>query len=67
MAGIDDLNATLAEINETTNEIADDITQLIAGLPVGGATAEQVAEVQTKVTAIATRLKGVAAQYPPAA
>lgn len=64
MAALDDLKNTLGEINTTTTEIGEDVSKLLTGLE-GGATAEQIAEVQAEATAIATKLKAVAAQYPP--
>jgi ABC-type transporter Mla subunit MlaD len=66
MAKVDDLNAALEEANTTTNEIADDLTALMAQLS-SGLTAEQADAVITKATALSTRLKAVAAQYPPSA
>lgn len=64
MAALDDLKRTLSEINATTTEIGEDVAALVSGLE-GGATAEQIAEVQAQATAIATKLTAVAAQYPP--
>lgn len=60
MSVVDDLKATLGEINATTDEIAADVTELISKLP----DEPGLQEVKAGLTAVSERLKGVAAQYP---
>ena len=62
---ITDLRKKLAEANETTNEIAADVTELVAK----AAAATDPAEIQAandEAAALASKLKAVAAQYPAA-
>ena len=61
-----ELKADLAEANATTNEIADDVTALLAKIVEGGLTPAETQEVKDEITALNARLKGVAAQYPVA-
>lgn len=65
MAAFDDIKKELGAINETTNEIASDLDELIAtiGQP-GGLTEAQAQEVVADLQGISTTLKGVAAKYP---
>lgn len=65
MAKVDELLAALEEANVTTNEIADDITVLMNQLVEGGLSPEEAIVVQEKIADLNTRLKAVAAQYPP--
>jgi|OpeIllAssembly_1097287.scaffolds.fasta_scaffold00736_6 tagatose-1,6-bisphosphate aldolase non-catalytic subunit AgaZ/GatZ len=67
MAKVDELLAALEEANVTTNEIADDITALLAQLAAGGLTPAETEQVTAKIAELNARLKGVAAQYPPQA
>lgn len=55
-----DLNQAIADLNDATNSIADRVTALSAQLA-GNMTPAQVADAQTQLEAIATRLKGLAA------
>lgn len=64
MANIDDLKTELAAANETTNEIAADLTELVTKLSTGLSEAE-TQEVKTEITALTARLRGVASQYTP--
>lgn len=66
MTKADDLLAALAEANTTTNDIADDITALLAKLADGGLTPAEADMVKEQIAALNGRLKSVAAQYPPA-
>lgn len=61
----DQMLKSLQDANDTTNEIADDITKLIAGQSTEGLTAEEAATVQSQLEQFAARLKDVAAEYTP--
>jgi hypothetical protein len=63
--GLTELQASLARINDATNNIAADIAGLKA-LITTSMTPEQVAEVQAALDAAATRLEGIAAETPDA-
>ncbi len=67
MGKIDDLNAELAKINDTTNEIAADIDDLLKQAE-GGVSESDAAAFQAKLSELSDRLKGVAAKHdtPPA-
>jgi len=65
MAKVDELLAALEEANTTTNEIAQDITDLMNQLVAGGLTPAETETVKAKITELADRLKAVAAVYPP--
>lgn len=63
MSAFDDIKKELGTINETTNEIASDIDELITKIGTG-MTDAQAQEVVTDLQGISTTLKGVAAKYP---
>ena len=64
MAKVDELKAELVEINSTTNEIASDIDDLIARLA-NGLTPAEAEEVKAELTALKSRLTGIAAVHTP--
>ena len=63
MAKVDELEAELVEANKTTNEIADDVADLLNRLASGGLTAEEADRVKAQIVALNDRLKGVASQH----
>jgi thiamine biosynthesis lipoprotein ApbE len=65
MSVVDDLKQELVAINAATNEIASDVTALLAKVTDGGVSAADAAELKTSLVAIRERLTGVAAQYTP--
>ena len=58
-----ELMAALTEANETTNEIAADLDELLTTLG-DNPTAGQIAELKSTVGNLRDRLKGVASKYP---
>lgn len=64
MAKVDDLKAELVAINETTNEIASDIDDLMKRVS-GGLSAAEADEVNAELVALRDRLTGVAALHTP--
>jgi tagatose-1,6-bisphosphate aldolase non-catalytic subunit AgaZ/GatZ len=64
MAKVDELLAALEEANTTTNEIAQDITELLAQLATGGLTPVETEIVMAKIAELNARLKNVASAYP---
>lgn len=65
MAAYENLKAILGEINGTTNEIADDVDEVIAKLSnPGGLTEAQAQEIIRDLGGASTKLKEVAAKYP---
>lgn len=64
MAKVDELKAELVEINNTTNEIATDIDDLIAKLA-GGLSSTEADEVAAELAALKTKLTGIAAVHTP--
>jgi len=65
MAKVDELKAELVAANETTNEIANDVADLLTKLVEGGLSAAEADEVKAQIVALNERLKGVAAQHTP--
>lgn len=65
MAKVDELKAELVAANETTNEIAADVADLLTKLATGGLTAAEADEVKAQITALNEKLKGVASQWTP--
>lgn len=65
MADVEDIQAKLAEANETTNEIAADLQELLDKINTG-MSAEAVAAVKAGLSAHVEALKGVAAVVPEA-
>ena len=65
MAKVDDLKAELVEANKTTNEIADDVTDLLSKLAAGGLSPAEADEVKAQIVALNEKLKSVAAQHTP--
>jgi len=63
MAKVDELEAELVEANKTTNEIANDIADLLNRLASGGLTVEEADRVKAQIVALNDRLKGVASQH----
>lgn len=64
MAKVDELKAELVAANETTNEIAADIADLVARTK-GGLSEAEATEVATQLTALKEKLQGVAAVHTP--
>ena len=64
MAKVDDLKAELVLANETTNEIAKDIDDLVSRTQ-GGLSESEATEVQTQLTALKDKLLNVAAVHTP--
>jgi len=64
MAKVDELLAELEKANTTTNEIANDIADLIAKLA-NGLSAAEAAVVQAKLAELQAKLEGVAATHTP--
>jgi uncharacterized coiled-coil DUF342 family protein len=65
LAKVDELKAELVAANETTNEIADDVTDLLNKLAAGGLSPAEADEVKAQIVALNEKLKGVAAQHTP--
>ena len=65
MALVDDLRAELVSINETTNEIAADVADLVARLGSGGLSVAEAEEIKASLVALKERLQGVAATHTP--
>ena len=65
MAKVDELKAELVAANETTNEIAADVTDLLNRLAAGGLTVAEADEVKAQIVALNEKLKGVASQHTP--
>ncbi len=65
MGMVDDLKATLARINEATNNIAADIRRL-AERQQGPLTEAEAQEIKAEFEALAVRLEAVAAETPEA-
>lgn len=63
MGVLDDMRVTLGEINETTDELAADIDDLMARLA-GGITAEEADDFADELGAVRDRLRGVAGEWP---
>ena len=63
LAKVDELKAELEEINNITNEIADDIGDLLGRLVEGGLTPEETTEIQGKIQELKVRLLGIASQH----
>lgn len=59
-----DFDAAIAQINDATNNIADDITRLTAQLGSGGLTADEQQAVLDQLNSTAARLKEIAAVTP---
>ncbi len=59
-----ELKAELVEANETTNEIAADLDDLLKRLE-GGLSAVEAADVKTQIVALKEKLKGVASLHTP--
>ena len=64
MTVAEDLKAELAGINETTNEIAADVTTLIGLVGEGSVSAADAAEIKSSLVALRAKLQGVASAYP---
>lgn len=64
MSAFTDVKEELGIINGTTNEIAADIDELIAGSIKPGMTEAEAAEVVADLRGLSTTLKGVAAKHP---
>lgn len=62
MSTFQDFQDQISAINDTTNDIANDITALKAKLE-GGLSAEEAVAVQDELDALAAKLSGVAAEY----
>lgn len=67
MGQIDDMRATLGTINQTTNEIASDVADLVTRIGTGGISEAEATEINSALTEIAGRLRGVADAYTPPA
>jgi hypothetical protein len=68
MAAFDEMKAELATINVTTNELAEDLDDVIAKLAAatgGVLTPEQAAEIVDDLKATSEGLKAVAAKWTP--
>lgn len=65
MATAKEMQAALVEANTTTNEIADDVTALLAKVAAGGMSPAESDAVQAQIVALGARLKDVAAAYTP--
>ena len=60
---IDEINATLDEINDATNNIAADLDRIAGGLE-GGLSAEEAQSVSDRLTSTATQLRAIANRNP---
>lgn len=65
MAKVEELEAELVKANETTNEIAKDVEDLLAKLAAGGLTAVETAATLASLKSLNARLTGVAASHTP--
>ena len=65
MATAAELKAELVEANKTTDEIAADIADLVAKVGVGSMSPTETQEVMDQLTALKTKLQGVAAVHTP--
>ena len=65
LAKVDELKAELVAANEVTNEIADDVKDLLEKLAAGGLTVEEADAVKAEIVALTERLRGVASQHTP--
>jgi len=59
-----DFDAAFAQINEATNNIADDITRLTNQLGAGGLSPDEQAAALTELQGVADKLKQIAAVTP---
>ncbi len=66
MAAIDDLRAELVAINDTTNELAVDVDDLLALVGEGSLTPAQVEEVKGTLASLKASLLAVASKHTPA-
>jgi methyl-accepting chemotaxis protein len=62
---IDEINASLDEINDATNNIAADLDRIAGGLE-GGLSADEAQSVATRLTTTATTLRAIANRNPEA-
>ena len=65
MSKVEELEAELIAVNEVTNEIAVDVSDLLAKLAAGGLSAEEADAVKAQIVALKEKLQGVAAQHTP--
>lgn len=65
MATAAELKAELVEANKTTDEIAADIADLVSKVGVGSLSPTETQEVMDQLTALKTKLQGVAAVHTP--
>lgn len=65
MSKADELKAELVEANNVTNELANDVDDLVKRIAEGGLSAAEADEVKTQLTALKTKLQGVAAVHTP--
>jgi hypothetical protein len=61
MATIEEIRQELVEINEVTNEMADDVNDLINRVPDGAG----MEEIKSSLVSLKGRLQGIASQHTP--
>lgn len=65
MAKVDELNEELVQINETTNEIAGDMDDLISKVGDGSISSVEAEAIKTQLVALKERLTGIASTHTP--
>lgn len=64
MAKADEMLADLQEANNTTNELAADVDELVAKIGDGSLSPTEATTVHNELIALRDKLKSVAAKYP---